>query len=187
MPYSLSLSSGTIASRSFGVAKKALIIPVKVLDGRGSGAWSSILSGIQWVVTYHSQTHRRSVANLSVHGGLVQSVNDAIKAAVDSYIHFAVAAGNENEDACLGSPGSACGAAGCITVGNVDVNDNKASDSNFGACVSLWAPGTGIVSLWNTAPTATMVMSGTSMSSPHVAGVRISLLPFSLHNFYVAH
>jgi serine protease len=114
-----------------------------------------------------------SVANLSLGGGYSKTQNDAIEAAVAAGITVAVAAGNDNADACNYSPASAPSA---ITVGATDKTNAKASYSNYGTCLDIWGPGSGITSAWIGSPSATNTISGTSMASPHICGVAAKYL-----------
>lgn len=159
--------AGIAAGRWFGVAKKARLIPVKVLNASGRTTWSSIISAIQWVVNEVKRTGRRSVINMSISGGRNQAVNDAIAMAIRAGIHVVVAAGNKNADSCSFSPSSA---PGVISVGSVNVFDAKSTFSNIGKCVTIQAPGESIMSAGLSSESAVAVMSGTSMASPHVAG-----------------
>ncbi|KAG8915188.1 serine protease, partial [Tulasnella sp. 408] len=118
-------------------------------------------------------SHKGSVVNMSLGGGKSQALDDAINKAADSGLHFAVAAGNDNTDACTTSPAAADKA---ITVGASTLSDSRASFSNHGPCVDVFAPGLNILSTWNTGNTVTNTISGTSMASPHVAGLLAYLL-----------
>lgn len=158
--------AGTVGGTVYGVAKGVNLIPVRVLDCGGSGTWSGVIAGIDWVA---KQTSRRpAVANMSLGGGYSQSVNAAVAGAVTSGVTMVVAAGNSNADACSSSPASEPTA---ITVGATDSIDSRAYYSNYGACVDIFAPGSGITSAWYTSNTDINTISGTSMASPHVAGV----------------
>ncbi|GAA2268057.1 hypothetical protein GCM10009853_021670 [Glycomyces scopariae] len=157
--------AGTIGGTTYGLAKDVTVRPVRVLDDNGSGSYSAIIAGIDWVA---QNATGPAVANMSLGGGFSQALNDAIAAAVDSGVAFAIAAGNEGQDACNVSPGSEPSA---ITVGATDEGDAAASFSNFGECVDLLAPGVGITSAWIGADDAENTISGTSMATPHVAGV----------------
>lgn len=164
--------SGTIAGKSYGVAKKANLVAIKVLDSNGSGTLSDVIAGIEWAVGDHKKaqqkaTHRGSVANMSLGGGFSRALNSAVDAAVDAGIHFAVAAGNEDDDACNTSPASA---KKVISVGASTIDDERAWFSNYGRCVTIFGPGLNIKSAWIGSPDATNTISGTSMASPHVAG-----------------
>lgn len=158
--------AGTAAGTAFGVAKSASLVPVRVLDCTGSGTISSVVAGIDWVVGQHADG-TPAVANLSLGGGASTSIDAAINRMVIDGVVTAVAAGNSNVDACGGSPARVPAA---LTVGASTSADARASYSNFGTCLDLFAPGSGIRSSWNTSSTATASLSGTSMASPHVAG-----------------
>lgn len=158
--------AGTVGGTVYGVAKAVTLIPVRVLDCGGSGTWSGVIAGIDWVAKETSK--RPAVANMSLGGGYSQSVNAAVAGAVTSGVTMVVAAGNSNADACSSSPASEPTA---ITVGATDGSDARAYYSNYGACVDIFAPGSGITSAWYTSNTAINTISGTSMASPHVAGV----------------
>lgn len=157
--------AGTVGGTTWGVAKSVNLIPVRVLDCSGSGSWSGVISGIDWVA---NSTLRPAVANLSLGGGKSTAVNAAVAGAVSQGVTMVVAAGNSKADACRYSPASEPSA---ITVGATTSSDQRASYSNYGKCVDLFAPGSSITSAWNTAANATNTISGTSMASPHVAGV----------------
>lgn len=160
--------SGTIAGQTYGVAKEADLIAVKVMSDKGSGSSSNILAGIDWVVGNAKKTGKPSVANLSIGGGFSQTENDAIKSATESGVVMVVAAGNEDSDACDTSPASEPSA---VTVAASDDKNARASYSNWGSCVDVFGPGTDITSTWIDSPDATNTISGTSMASPHVCGV----------------
>ncbi|UUZ73546.1 S8 family peptidase [Polaromonas sp. P1(28)-8] len=157
--------SGTVGGLTWGVAKAASLIPVRVLDCRGSGSWSGVIAGIDFAA---NSTLRPAVANMSLGGGASQAVDDAVAGAVSRGVTMVVAAGNSNANACNYSPARAPSA---ITVGATTSADARASYSNYGSCLDLFAPGSGITSAWNTSDTAPNTISGTSMASPHVAGV----------------
>ncbi|KAF2404545.1 subtilisin-like protein [Trichodelitschia bisporula] len=168
--------AGTIGSRSYGVAKKTKLYGIKVLDSSGSGAWSDIVTGIQLAVS-HSKTQscpKGVVVNMSLGGGKQQSVNDAVAAAVDAGLFFAVAAGNDGQDFSSTSPASEPKA---FAVGASDVNDKLASFSNYGRTLGVIAPGVNVLSTWNDGGNNTI--SGTSMATPHVAGLGAYLLGLS--------
>ncbi len=156
--------AGTIAGTTYGLAKGAKVFGVRVLDCKGSGSTESVVAGIDWVT---KNAKKPAVANMSLGGGADDALDAAVKASVDSGVTYAVAAGNESADACEGSPAKEPSA---ITVGATDDLDKKASFSNFGKCVDLFAPGVDITSVGITDPDATAKMSGTSMATPHVAG-----------------
>ncbi|CAI6320168.1 unnamed protein product [Periconia digitata] len=167
--------AGTIGSVTYGVAKKSTLLAVKVLDSSGGGTFAGVIAGIDFVAT-DSQTRncpKGSVANMSLGGGKQQAVNDAVAAAVAAGVFFAVSAGNSNVDAANTSPASEPSA---FTVGATDINDAKATFSSYGPIVDGWAPGVNVLSTWNNGGTNTI--SGTSMASPHVAGLAAYLLAF---------
>ena len=157
--------AGTVGGSTWGVAKGVSLVPVRVLDCTGSGTWSGVIAGIDWVA---GSASRPAVANMSLGGGVSSTINAAVAGAVSKGVTMVVAAGNSNADACSYSPSSEPSA---ITVGATDSSDARASYSNYGTCVDIFAPGTSITSAWNTSATATNIISGTSMASPHVAGV----------------
>ena len=157
--------AGTVGGSTWGVAKNVALVPVRVLDCAGSGSWSGVIAGIDWVA---ASTQRPAVANMSLGGGASASVDAAVAGAVAKGVVMVVAAGNNNLDACSYSPAREPSA---ITVGATTVNDYRASYSNIGTCLDLFAPGSSITSAWNTSSTATNTISGTSMASPHVTGV----------------
>lgn len=160
--------SGTIGSKSYGVAKKTKLYGVKVLNNSGSGAYSAIIAGMEYVANdYPSRgCPAGAIASMSLGGGYAASVNRAAAALVRSGVFLAVAAGNENRDAQNTSPASEATA---CTVGATDINDNRSSFSNYGRVVDIFAPGTNILSTWIGGTTRSI--SGTSMATPHVAGL----------------
>jgi subtilisin family serine protease len=161
--------AGTVGGMTYGVAKAVNLVPVRVLNCQGSGTWSGVIAGIDWVTGQKTTNpNRPMVANMSLGGGYSQSVNDAVTRSTDAGVTYAVSAGNDGGDACTKSPASTPAA---ITVGATNSSDAKASWSNSGTCVDLFAPGVSITSAWHTSNTATNTISGTSMASPHVAGV----------------
>jgi subtilisin family serine protease len=157
--------AGTVGGTTYGVAKRVTLYPVRVLNCRGSGTNSGVIAGIDWVA---GRTARPAVANMSLGGGFSQAINDAVQRAVGRGITMVVAAGNDGANACSYSPASAANA---ITVGATTNTDTRASYSNFGTCVDVFAPGSAITSAWYRGDTQTNTISGTSMASPHVAGV----------------
>ena len=157
--------AGTIGGSTYGVAKNCFLRAVRVLDCSGSGSTSGVIAGVNWVATNHISP---SVANMSLGGGASSSLDSAVNNAINSGVTFAIAAGNSNTDACTQSP-ARVGAA--ITVGSTTSSDARSSFSNFGTCVDIFAPGSSITSAWDTSDTATNTISGTSMATPHVAGV----------------
>lgn len=132
--------AGTAAGATYGVAKAANLYGYKVLDSTGSGTYGGIISAIDDIIADKERNDRSIVINMSLGGGYYVPMNDAVESASAAGIVVVVAAGNENEDACNSSPASAASA---ITVGAIDQNDNRASFSNYGSCVDIWAPGTG--------------------------------------------
>jgi len=162
--------AGTIGGFTYGVSKNVTLIAVKVLSASGSGSWAGVISGIQWVTDNHQDRGQGalSVANMSLGGGVQQSVDDALAASVKAGVNHVVAAGNSNADACNSSPSRSPTA---ITIGSIQQGDQRSSFSNIGSCVDVFAPGTSILSSWIGSTTATSTISGTSMASPHVAGV----------------
>ncbi|MEU6882325.1 S8 family serine peptidase [Streptomyces sp. NPDC046712] len=156
--------AGTIAGTAHGVAKKAKIVAVRVLDDNGSGTTEQVVAGIDWVTKNHQGP---SVANMSLGGGADPALDEAVKKAIASGVTFGVAAGNESSDAGQGSPSRVQEA---ITVASSTEDDQQSSFSNFGSVVDLYAPGSEITSAWNDSDTGTKTISGTSMATPHVVG-----------------
>lgn len=156
--------SGTVGGTTYGVAKQVALRPVRVLDCQGSGSYSGVIAGIDWVA---GSTQRPAVANMSLGGSKSASLNAAVAGAVGKGVTMAVAAGNSTADACNYSPSSEPSA---ITVGATTSADSRASYSNYGSCVDIFAPGSSITSDWNTSSSATNTISGTSMATPHVTG-----------------
>jgi len=159
--------SGTMAGTSYGLAKKANLIAVKVLGDLGFGTTADVISGVNWVANQHNSS-KKSVGNMSLGGGAATTLDSAVNAAVDAGVHMAVAAGNDNANACNYSPARADKV---VCVGSTDNADRKSSFSNHGSCVEIHAPGTSITSSWIGGTSAERTISGTSMASPHVAGV----------------
>ncbi|MEU2182245.1 S8 family peptidase [Streptomyces thermolilacinus] len=155
--------AGTVGGATYGVAKGVQLRGVRVLDCQGSGSFSGIIAGFDWV---RQNAVKPAVANASLGGGYSAALNNAATALANSGVHLAVAAGNENQNACNVSPASA---SGTITVAASDSSDRKAGFSNFGSCTDLYAPGVNISSARVGGGSTTM--SGTSMASPHVSGV----------------
>ncbi|MFI8344636.1 S8 family serine peptidase [Streptomyces sp. NPDC085639] len=156
--------AGTIAGTAHGVAKKAKIVAVRVLDDNGSGTTEQVVAGIDWVTQNHKGP---SVANMSLGGGADEALDEAVRRAIASGVTFGVAAGNESSDAGQGSPSRVPEA---ITVASSTIDDEQSSFSNFGSVVDLYAPGSDITSAWNDSDTGTKTISGTSMATPHVVG-----------------
>ncbi len=156
--------AGTTGGTTWGVAKNVSLIPVRVLDCEGSGPTSGVISGVDWVTANHVKP---AVANMSLGGGTSASLDNAVSNSINAGVTYVVAAGNDNKNACGYSPARVAGA---ITVGATTIGDVRASYSNFGNCLDVFAPGSSIKSAWYTGNTATSTISGTSMASPHVAG-----------------
>lgn len=155
--------AGTVGGTKYGIAKSILLRAVRVLDCSGSGTNSGVIAGMDWVATNHINP---AVANMSLGGGLSTAVNTSANNLANSGVFLAVAAGNSNANACNSSPSSAANA---TVVAASAINDTRASFSNFGSCVDLYAPGVSITSDWLSNGTNTI--SGTSMATPHVTGV----------------
>ncbi|KAF8271026.1 peptidase S8/S53 domain-containing protein [Lactarius quietus] len=180
--------AGTIASGKYGVAKGANVTAVKVLGSNGSGSMSDVIAGVIFAADDAAEKakqaaaevkatgktkHKGSVANMSLGGGKSNALDLAVNNAVESGLHFAVAAGNDNRDACNYSPAAAEKA---VTVGASTLADERAYFSNFGPCVDVFAPGLNILSTWIGSENAANTISGTSMASPHTAGLLAYLL-----------
>jgi len=159
--------AGTIAGSTLGVAPAATLVPVRVLDCAGSGSVSGVIAGIDWAVNHH--TTAPAVMNLSLGASKSAVLEQAIDRAFADGITVVVAAGNSKEDACTVSP--AGNKVSALTVGATTRTDARASFSNYGSCLDLFAPGFDITSAWHTGSSATNTLSGTSMASPHVAGI----------------
>lgn len=157
--------AGTIGGTTYGVAKAVFLIPVRVLDCRGSGTNSGVIAGINWVIKNH--TNNKAVANMSLGGGASSALDTALNNLIGDGVTVVVAAGNSGADACNYSPARVLNA---ITVAASTSTDSVASFSNRGSCVDIIAPGVGITSSWIKSDTAINTISGTSMASPHVAG-----------------
>ncbi|KAK3694286.1 serine protease [Podospora appendiculata] len=189
--------SGTIAGKKYGVAKKANVYAVKVLRSNGSGTMADVVAGVEWAAKSHIEAvkaakagkrkgFKGSVANMSLGGGKTQALDDIVDAAVTAGIHFAVAAGNDNANACNYSPAASKKA---VTVGASGLDDSRAYFSNYGKCTDIFAPGLSILSTWIGSKYATNTISGTSMASPHIAGLLayyLSLQPSKDSDYAVA-
>jgi subtilisin family serine protease len=168
--------SGTVGGTKYGVAKNVHLVGVRVLDCAGSGSTAGVVAGIDWVTGNHA-AGAPAVANMSLGGAADAALDAAVNRAIADGIAFGVAAGNDgsflndflgSSNACNGSPARVPAA---MTVAATDSTDARATYSNRGPCVDIWAPGSAITSDWNTSPTATNTISGTSMATPHVVGV----------------
>ncbi len=165
--------AGTVGGTTHGVAKGVRLVGVRVLDCGGSGTTAGVVAGIDWVTANHA-AGAPAVANMSLGGGASTAIDTAVRNSIADGVTYAVAAGNGNssgvaQNAC--SSYSPARVTAALTVGATDRTDTAASFSNYGSCVDLLAPGVAITSAWHTGPTATATISGTSMATPHVAGV----------------
>lgn len=156
--------SGTAGGATYGVAKNVQLYAVRVLDCAGSGSYADVIAGVDWVTANRVNP---AVANMSLGGPTSTALDQAVVNSINSGVTYAISAGNDNTNACNGSPARVAQA---ITVGSTMSTDARSSFSNTGSCVDIFAPGSSITSAWNTSDVATAVLSGTSMSSPHVAG-----------------
>ncbi len=164
--------AGTVGGKTYGVAPQVSLVAVRVLDCNGDGSTSGVIAGIDWATADHA-AGVPAVANMSLGSDYSEALNMATQNAITDGISFVVAAGNDNADACRSSPASTPNA---ITVAATDPTEARASYSNFGSCVDIFAPGSNIISSRNTSPTAANTRSGTSMASPHVAGAAALIL-----------
>src|SRR5690349_16665155 len=162
--------AGTIGGTKYGLAKNVHLVAVRVLDCSGYGSYAGIIAGINWVVAHKTGP---AVINMSIGGPASPALDSAVEGAVAAGVVVAVAAGNDNTDACTVSPARAPSA---LTVGATDQNDARAWFSNYGSCLDIFAPGVGITSDYYTSDTAFAGMNGTSMASPHVAGAAALIL-----------
>ncbi|ALG13859.1 S8 family peptidase [Kibdelosporangium phytohabitans] len=157
--------AGTVGGTAHGVAKGVQLFAVRVLNCQGSGTTAQVVAGVDWVTTNHKKP---AVANMSLGGGASTAIDNAVRKSIQAGVTYAIASGNSNTNACSSSPARVTEA---ITVNATSSNDARASFSNYGTCTDIFAPGQSIVSAWNTNDTATNNISGTSMATPHVAGV----------------
>ncbi|GGN05698.1 subtilisin family serine protease [Actinoplanes campanulatus] len=162
--------AGTVGGSTYGVAKAVRLVGVRVLNCSGSGTTAGVIAGVNWVT---SNAVKPAVANMSLGGGASTSIDTAVRNSIAAGITYAVAAGNSNANACNYSPARVPTA---ITVGATTSTDARASYSNYGSCLDIFAPGSSIISSWYTSTTATNTISGTSMASPHVAGAAALVL-----------
>jgi len=165
--------AGTVGGKQFGVAKGVTLHAVKVLGDNGSGSTFGITNSMDWV---GKNAIRPAIASMSLGGGYSQALNDALDSIVEAGIVVVTASGNENTDACRKSPGSAPLA---INVGATNIRDERASFSNYGKCLNIWAPGRDVLSAVATGDTDSRKYSGTSMACPHVSGAAALLLSTS--------
>jgi subtilisin family serine protease len=162
--------AGTVGGKTYGVAKGVKLIAVRVLDCSGSGTTAGVIAGVDWVT---ANAKKPAVANMSLGGSANTSLDNAVKKSIASGVSYAIAAGNGN---IIGLPANACNYSPArvpeaITVGATDSSDRRASFSNYGTCLDLFAPGVNITSAWKDNDTATNTISGTSMATPHTVGV----------------
>jgi cerevisin len=164
--------AGTVGGKTYGVAKKANLIAVKVLSDKGSGSNADVIAGIEWAVK-DSRPGKGKVISMSLGGIFSPTLDSVVNKAVESGVVVVVAAGNDSLDACLYSPARASKA---VTVGATNIRDERASFSNWGLCVDIFAPGQDIKSTWKGSDDATNTISGTSMACPHVAGLAATFI-----------
>ena len=164
--------AGTVAGSTYGVAKAATVVPVRVLDCVGSGSYSGIIAGLDWVAAQHV-AGAPAVANLSLGGPASSTLDAAVDGLVADGVTVVVAAGNSDVDACATSPARTAAA---LTTGATSRTDARALFSNTGSCLDLFAPGEEVTSAWHTSSTAINTISGTSMAAPHVTGAAALLL-----------
>jgi len=158
--------ASSVAGTTYGVAKGATVVPIRVLNCSGSGTTSGVVAGLNWIRDNHD-TSTPAVVNMSLGGGGSKSLDDAVAALHDAGIPVVVAAGNSNSDAQFYSPAREPKA---ITVGATTSVDARASFSNYGSILDIFGPGRSIIGAWYTSTTASATISGTSMASPHVTG-----------------
>ena len=156
--------AGTTGGTTYGVAKQVTLHAVRVLGCTGSGSNAGVIAGVDWVTQNHVKP---AVANMSLGGGVSSALDQAVANSISAGVSYALAAGNDNANACNSSPARVASA---VTVGSTTNTDARSSFSNFGTCLDIFAPGSSITSSWNTSDTATNTISGTSMATPHVAG-----------------
>ncbi|HSN96879.1 MAG TPA: S8 family peptidase [Candidatus Nanopelagicales bacterium] len=156
--------AGTVGGTTYGVAPGVILHGVRVLNCSGSGSNAGVIAGIDWVTQNHVKP---AVANMSLGGGASSALDNAVSNSINAGVTYVVAAGNSGVDACGSSPARVSAA---ITVGATSSSDARASWSNFGSCLDIFAPGVSITSAWKNNDSSTSTISGTSMASPHVAG-----------------
>jgi subtilisin family serine protease len=162
--------AGTAAGTTYGVAKQATLVPVRVLGCDNRGSWSRIIAGIDWVT---ANARKPAVVNMSLGGSGSRAVDDAVARSINAGVVYTIAAMNDAGDACNYSPARLPAA---LTVAASDQSDRRASFTNYGRCVDLYAPGASVLSSFNTSDVATALYWGTSMASPHVAGAAAQYL-----------
>jgi subtilisin family serine protease len=162
--------AGTVGGTRYGVAKRVSLVAVRVLGCTGRGTTAGVIAGIDWVT---ANAVKPAVANMSLGGGVSPTLDSAVNRSIASGVSYVLAAGNSNANACSTSPARVPAA---VTVGATTSTDARASYSNLGTCLDLFAPGSAITSAWSTGSTATRAISGTSMASPHVAGAAALVL-----------
>ncbi|KAG8714144.1 subtilisin-like serine protease [Ceratobasidium sp. 395] len=161
-------TAGTAVGNTYGQATSANIYAVKVLSDSGSGSNSDVIAGINWAYNQFKASGRPSVGTMSLGGGADTASDNAVQNAINGGMHFSIAAGNSNVDASTTSPARVAAA---NTIGAIDSSNTKASFSNYGSILDVWAPGVNILSAWIGSPSATNTISGTSMATPFVAGL----------------
>ena len=162
--------AGTVGGSTYGVAKNVSLVPIRILGCDGSGASSNVIAGLDWIL---KNGKKPAVVNMSLGGDANTSLDSAVENLFNNGYVMVVAAGNSNADACSSSPARVSKA---ITVAATDDTDTRASYSNYGSCVDIFAPGSQINSSWIGSNTATKVLNGTSMATPHVVGVVAEML-----------
>ncbi|HCA5184005.1 TPA: S8 family peptidase [Acinetobacter baumannii] len=162
--------AGTVGGTTYGVAKNVNLVPIRILGCDGSGASSNVIAGLDWIL---KNGKKPAVVNMSLGGATSSSLDSAVENLSNNGYVMVVAAGNSNTDACTSSPARVSKA---ITVAATDNTDTRASYSNYGSCVDIFAPGSQINSSWIGSNTATKILNGTSMATPHVAGVVAEML-----------
>jgi subtilisin family serine protease len=169
--------SGTVGGSTYGVAKAVTLVSVRVLNCNGSGTTSGVIAGVDWVTGNHL-SGQSAVANMSLGGGASSSLDTAVNNSINDGVSYAIAAGNGD---IFGNPQNACNfsparVTAAMTISATDRTDTKASWANYGSCVDWFAPGVSITSAWYSSDTATNTISGTSMATPHTAGVAAQYL-----------
>ncbi|HFF5054311.1 TPA: S8 family peptidase [Acinetobacter baumannii] len=162
--------AGTVGGTTYGVAKNVNLVPIRILGCDGSGASSNVIAGLDWIL---KNGKKPAVVNMSLGGATSSSLDSAVENLYNNGYVMVVAAGHSNTDACTSSPARVSKA---ITVAATDNTDTRASYSNYGSCVDIFAPGSQINSSWIGSNTATKILNGTSMATPHVAGVVAEML-----------